>query len=951
MGSRGQGKKVKQRMLGRPPVVRATVHTYTEAGGLISSIKPIRPTAAKKKRDQAEKELQQEHANITAQACQTLNEIRDVPQEEIDWQDEPMGVEDLDDLLAGRAEALPLSGAGGKFRDTLEAGLRAERLPKGKRAKDLRKRRDHIAKQVSLFAGQMKAIGDAYMQWGVEVRDNLYEDRAPFPEDKIAKHMPPVTVVDVFRTYTACIPIRKGDVFTAASFFARGLVPCASHRPKVVFSIRLLDLFRVMHLRTPQVSIQSWVKAIANLHGVPFKPYQAQQFWVAYDLYLATLKESKQRVDMVLGQDGPRWRRENCCPACMNKLEGEAHLKHSMLITMDGNDSLKCVLRKEPADFDDEGNPLPGVSRERFDPRAVDAGGDYFLPREQVNRWEKDRLKDMGRAKPADVGRAKPADEKTQCEERWKNLADDSFKKMWAIYDETGIFMSLCRHGFVLAVADMVRSGELSKYALAIEEDTLDCYGHDVVIGFDTACGNAKTLWNSPLGPRALLQNLILIVGAFYGHAHNRLCQLLFLISYIEGMGLEDLEGCERFFSKSNANAGSVRYASIFHRLQTLTNYFAHVDTHNTYANLSKFLVDNYWQALGILDTEPALRAKIDSVDVFPARLQEELKFLKSLMGEAEEDTLHMEYYQRLVNFADRTLKRDLARQPGSPVTARRHAEENWDKAFADVQQSEAALGVVDRWEPTGPQWAEAAHLVSTKRYRMALLKLERLVIQRMFELTKMNLSQTGYKLRKHIAKALQARSQAIRTALKTYNTAAASLAPPGRALSWSEVVAYAFLADFDLLRDPEKIGEIERAKEEIIRCNIEIRRLVTYIRDEQAFLLDAEKRLKGRDPGLAWSVRRYRWARERYNEAHMKRLRTFAKKAGHRFTGTLEPGVAVKKPPGPNDLTMEDIDGREGEELNRELSARMEEDDVGEQAEGEQLAEEIFTVYMVAEE
>ena len=28
-------------------------------------------------------------------------------------------------------------------------------------------------------------------------------------------------------------------------------------------------------------------------------------------------------------------------------------------------------------------------------------------------------------------------------------------------FDETGIFLSLCRHGFVLLVADMVQSGEL----------------------------------------------------------------------------------------------------------------------------------------------------------------------------------------------------------------------------------------------------------------------------------------------------------------------------------------------------------------------------------------------------------------------------------------------------------------------------------------------------------
>ena len=60
----------------------------------------------------------------------------------------------------------------------------------------------------------------------------------------------------------------------------------------------------------------------------------------------------------------------------------------------------------------------------------------------------------------------------------------------------------------------------------------------------------------------------------------------------------------------------------------------------------------------------------------------------------------------------------------------------------------------------------------------------------------------TGYKLRKHIAKALKAHSQAIRNALDRYNTAATHLSPPWSALSWDDVVQYAFLADFDLLQE-----------------------------------------------------------------------------------------------------------------------------------------------------
>ncbi|KAJ7034307.1 hypothetical protein C8F04DRAFT_1349600 [Mycena alexandri] len=756
---------------------------------------------------------------------------------------------------------------------------------------------------------------------------------------------------------------RKSDEHDSSSIVAQGFVPCASFRPKVAFSIRVLELYRVAHLRTPQLSIHSWLKTLADLHGGPFKPYLAQQFSVSFDFYSSILRMVKTLVRRELGRDGRKWRMENGCPACTLKVEEEPELTFSILVTMDGNNSLKRVFRREAPDYDDAGNPLPSVSKERFDPRAATAGGDYFLPREQVDRWadQKTRI------------REDTTDDKSPCEERWKNLSDDATKKMWAIYDETGVFVCLCRHGFVLMVADMVRSGELSKYPLAMVEELMDSFGRNIGMGYDISCGFSSTLWKSLLGPRALLQNFCCLVGAFHGHAHNRLCQLLYLATYIFGLGLEDLEGCERLFSKSNANAGSVRYASVFHRLQALAAYFEHNDTHETYANLSKFLVDNYWQALGVLKTEPALHlamaaANIQNVDVFPARLEEEFKFLKSLMTEAEEDSLQMEYYQRLVNLADRRLKRDLTTETGSSatLTARRHAQENYDKALLEVQQSETAMGVVDRWEPTGPEWAEAAHLVSTKRYRMALLKLERLVIQRMFELTKMNLSQTGYKLRRHIAKALQARSQAIKNALKTYNSAASALVPAGRILSWSEVVEYAFLADFDLLRDPEKVGEvrewatpgarllldqyfrIERAREEVIRLDVEIRRFVTYLRDEKLELIAAEER-------------GYRMERERYNEIHIKRLTEFAKKAGASFTGTLQPGVRVKKATPPPVNPMEGVvdaqSAAEQELVGRMDAVRLEDeeheidDDVGERAEGEQLAEDLHTVFMVSED
>jgi hypothetical protein len=113
-------------------------------------------------------------------------------------------------------------------------------------------------------------------------------------------------------------------------------------------------------------------------------------------------------------------------------------------------------------------------------------------------------------------------------------------------------------------------------------------FGADIGGGFDIGCKFRITLNRSELGPRARALNYKALVGSFHGHAHNRLCQLSFLATYVKGMGIEDLEGCERFFSKSNALASSLRYASIFHRQQKMVEFMKHMDNMETYQNLSK---------------------------------------------------------------------------------------------------------------------------------------------------------------------------------------------------------------------------------------------------------------------------------------------------------------------------------------------------------------------------
>lgn len=125
-----------------------------------------------------------------------------------------------------------------------------------------------------------------------------------------------------------------------------------------------------------------------------------------------------------------------------------------------------------------------------------------------------------------------------------------------------------------------------------------------------------------------------------------------------------------------------------------------------------------------------------------------------------------------------------------------------------------------------------------------------------------------AYKVRTYIAKNLQRRSQAIRTAVNNYNFAAQNLKPPRPSLDWTKVTHYTFLDEFELLRDTrndirakpwaqplvretmKKSRRVTRAREELVRCNVELRRLHTSIIDENYALERAlnDARLQG-DP------------------------------------------------------------------------------------------------------
>ncbi|KAI5985883.1 hypothetical protein EDD15DRAFT_2175514 [Pisolithus albus] len=836
----------------------------------------------------------------------------------------------LEDVLDG-TEQLEVSNAGGELTDLsqeLLGELFKDYSRKGPRRKDYRTRRDRILRRNEAFEQQLPALTQAYLHWSYTWTKG--RSREYFP--KSADDGNSVTSCTLHVIDKVTLGVWASDLFITSALMRQGVVPCSPIHPTAAVTIGALELFRIARLRSPHFSIQAFIKTLCDLQGVVFQRYLSRQFSIAFDLYLQVHGRVDSIVSQALQRDSEDWRLKHTCAACTYKLTGEPELKFKLLYAMDGNDSLKRVLRRLPDEIADN-HPL---SHDLPTGQVLTSG--RYVSREYVEKFAMAGSKD-----PFYVwcdNNSAQESEPNPCAGRWKNMDDAKTKKIWGVYDETGIFMAVCRHGTCLLIADMVQSGERAKYPLATVSKLMAAFGDGLGGGYDIGCQFQTTLATSTLGPQARDLNHTCLVGAFHGHAHRRLCQLSHLTLYVEGLGLEDLETCERTFSKSNALASTVRYATAFHRQQAINAYFEHNDTFEIYANLTNFLFNNYKQALTIIHDSKAVLTNlksdlsIDEDSIFHRWLEEEKKYLEGLSCEPLEDTLHMEYWQRLgkLEASSQRLREILdtwnifepatsttygadTRVTRQKETLRRHAQENFDKDLLVVQELERKLNVSRRWVPEDKEWQQAGRLVANREYHRALDTLEGLVVARLFELTKMNRAGTGYKLRKHIAKALQTRSAAIKVALERYNKCALAMRPPRQTLQWEQVVEYAFLADFDLLRDTrEDISKrpwahptarfaldtyfkMCRAEEEIERLNIEIHRVMTYMCDEECFLKTCEEKINSVHPALAHQVSQRRKLHSQFNASHLKCLHDIASLPG--FSGTIYPGESALKGPG----------------------------------------------------
>ncbi len=78
--------------------------------------------------------------------------------------------------------------------------------------------------------------------------------------------------------------------------------------------------------------------------------------------------------------------------------------------------------------------------------------------------------------------------------------------------------------------------------------------------------------------------------------------------------------------------------------------------------------------------------------------------------------------------------------------TAQRHPLEKRSQELERVQDLECSLNICpeERWSVGSEKWVENEQQVAMQTYRQRLDRLEALVVGRIFELTKMNMSHTG---------------------------------------------------------------------------------------------------------------------------------------------------------------------------------------------------------------
>ncbi|VDC03263.1 unnamed protein product [Peniophora sp. CBMAI 1063] len=744
------------------------------------------------------------------------------------------------------------------------------------------------------------------------------------PADSADVHHFKILVFGADKAYQTVVPQRSED--SAAVALARiGCLPGHPTRPRVAFEIRGLEQHRQLRMALPSCTAMPWMKAVCQLSNMKYRESLRESFGLALDAYLAILRDVQKLVDKELGRDEKDWYAKYACPPCGNKLPGEKKMDPERMHASDGNESQKRLLNSGHTDHRDLLPPTFWISPEDVDKFA-----------DEVKR------RDKGKKKKKTEEEEEEDDGVCPSVQTWKaERAQAEDVAYTAIFKQTGVYLCSCRHGIVEFIEQMIQSGEQAKYCLAVADRILEIYGEDQLLATDIGCSMKETIKKSSLGNRMATLRLRVVVNAFHGWAHKRECQLYNHPLFLKGLGIEDLEVCERIFSSLNGVAHAVRHASHFHYIQFIT---LHLDglRRDKYGALTKFMRNNHRQSIKIIaDNTKLLAARKETSKDYVSWLEDERAYYKALRKESPLDQLKTKYaavrldlevQQLALQKFEATPARELATRVLGAATAPHLLESykereriiayrkltNLDKRAAALERD---LGI-ERWDAKSPEFLAAQQYAVQRKLILAVQKLERLLVARLQELSRSHLRRVGYKERKHLAKAITRRGSAIRNAITNVNRLRAIHRPGAPKLSYKEVVDMGYSAELDVLKESSHdilhkpwmdrknreaqtaFFKLERAKEELDRLHHEIPRMQDWVDKEDDIYDSAIERLRGTPQdsslgvsprGLAVYLEREAAARRIQNDEHRRVLDEIYRDKS--YTGPRPPPTHVYRP------------------------------------------------------
>ncbi|CAK5269727.1 unnamed protein product [Mycena citricolor] len=147
-------------------------------------------------------------------------------------------------------------------------------------------------------------------------------------------------------------------------------------------------------------------------------------------------------------------------------------------------------------------------------------------------------------------------------------------------FDSTGAFVLTCRHSQVLFLANMDTPGEQQCYLVALLDKVASLLPPVATIlqAYDIGCQMDHSCHLYPLLSPTLRERIAFVINIMHSFGHEWDCQLVYSPRFFVGMGLSDMEGVERFWSRVRKLINLTRQQWQSRRIWMLDEYTAFVN-------------------------------------------------------------------------------------------------------------------------------------------------------------------------------------------------------------------------------------------------------------------------------------------------------------------------------------------------------------------------------------